>query len=127
MTEPATDPAVVTPAADAAEPPAASRGLGAAYRKLFAATTISNIGDGVSQIASPWLASAVTRQPLLVALVAAAGTASAQSPGGFTPLFNGKDLAGWKATGKADAWAAASMPMPLSLTVTSTRLASARA
>jgi len=44
-------------------------------------------------------------RPLLVALVAAAGTASAQSPGGFTPIFNGKDLAGWKATGKADAWA----------------------
>ena len=43
---------------------------------------------------------------LLVALVAAAGTASAQSPGGFTPIFNGKDLTGWKATGKADAWAA---------------------
>ena len=42
---------------------------------------------------------------LLVALVAAAGTASAQPPGGFTPIFNGKDLTGWKATGKADAWA----------------------
>ncbi len=36
----------------------------------------------------------------------AAGTASAQPPAGFTPLFNGKDLTGWKATGKADAWAA---------------------
>ncbi|HYH67655.1 MAG TPA: DUF1080 domain-containing protein [Urbifossiella sp.] len=43
---------------------------------------------------------------LLVVLAAAAGTASAQSPGGFTPIFNGKDLTGWKATGKADAWAA---------------------
>jgi hypothetical protein len=43
---------------------------------------------------------------LLVALVAAAGTASAQPPGGFTPIFNGKDLTGWKATGKADAWTA---------------------
>jgi len=41
---------------------------------------------------------------LLVALVAA-GTATAQSPGGFAPIFNGKDLTGWKATGKADAWA----------------------
>lgn len=27
-------------------------------------------------------------------------------PEGFTALFNGKDLTGWKATGKADAWAA---------------------
>jgi hypothetical protein len=42
---------------------------------------------------------------LLAALVAAAGTASAQPPAGFTPVFNGKDLTGWKATGKADAWA----------------------
>jgi len=47
--------------------------LGANYRKLFAATTISNLGDGVSLIAYPWLASAVTRNPLLIALVAAAG------------------------------------------------------
>ena len=27
-------------------------------------------------------------------------------PEGFTPLFNGSSLSGWKATGKADAWAA---------------------
>ena len=27
-------------------------------------------------------------------------------PAGFTPLFDGKTLAGWKPTGKADAWAA---------------------
>ena len=47
--------------------------LGANYRRLFAATTISNLGDGVSVIAYPWLASAVTRNPILIALVAAAG------------------------------------------------------
>lgn len=47
--------------------------LGSNYRKLFAATTISNLGDGVSVIAYPWLASAVTRNPILIALVAAAG------------------------------------------------------
>lgn len=34
------------------------------------------------------------------------GLASAQTSEGFTPLFNGKDLAGWKATGKADVWGA---------------------
>lgn len=45
------------------------RGLGANYRKLFAATTISNLGDGVGVIAYPWLASAITRNPLLIALV----------------------------------------------------------
>lgn len=31
--------------------------------------------------------------------------APADSPQGFAPLFNGTDLSGWKATGKADAWA----------------------
>lgn len=46
--------------------------LGARYRKLLAATTISNLGDGVGQIAYPWLASAVTRDPLLVSLVVVA-------------------------------------------------------
>jgi MFS family permease len=47
-------------------------GLGSNYRKLFSATTISNLGDGVGVIAYPWLASAITRNPLLIALVAVA-------------------------------------------------------
>jgi MFS family permease len=42
------------------------------YRALLAATTISNLGDGAATVAYPWLASAVTRNPLLVALVAVA-------------------------------------------------------
>lgn len=46
--------------------------LGSSYRKLLVATTVSNIGDGIGTIAYPWLASAVTRDPLLVALVAVA-------------------------------------------------------
>lgn len=46
--------------------------LGPSYRKLFSASTISNLGDGVGQLAYPWLASAVTRNPLLVAMVAVA-------------------------------------------------------
>ena len=44
--------------------------LGPRYRQLFAASTISNLGDGVGVIAYPWLASAITRNPLLIALVA---------------------------------------------------------
>jgi len=44
--------------------------LGASYRKLFISTTISNIGDGMSLIAYPWLASAITRNPILIAGVA---------------------------------------------------------
>lgn len=50
----------------------ADRALGANYRKLFAASTISNLGDGVGVLAYPWLASAVTRNPILIALVAVA-------------------------------------------------------
>jgi len=46
--------------------------LGASYRKVYAASAISNLGDGVAQIGYPWLASAVTRNPLLVAAVVVA-------------------------------------------------------
>lgn len=46
--------------------------LGAGYRKLYLATAVSNIGDGMAGIAYPWLATAITRNPLLIALVAAA-------------------------------------------------------
>lgn len=42
--------------------------LGTSYWKLWSATAISNLGDGVSMIAYPWLASAVTRSPFLIAL-----------------------------------------------------------
>lgn len=43
--------------------------LGRNYFKLFGASTISNLGDGIGRLAYPWLASAVTRNPLLIALV----------------------------------------------------------
>ena len=42
--------------------------LGASYWKLWSATGISNLGDGVAAVAYPWLASAVTRSPFLIAL-----------------------------------------------------------
>ncbi len=44
--------------------------LGRNYYRLFSASTISNIGDGIGVVAYPWLASAITRNPLLIALVA---------------------------------------------------------
>lgn len=50
-----------------------SKKLGASYWRLWAATAISNLGDGISSVAYPWVASAVTRSPLLIA---AAGFAS---------------------------------------------------
>lgn len=40
------------------------------YRFLFSATAISNLGDGVSALAFPWLATLITRDPFLVAFVA---------------------------------------------------------
>ncbi|MEY4173447.1 MAG: hypothetical protein RI900_612 [Actinomycetota bacterium] len=45
--------------------------LGPGYRKLYVATALSNIGDGMAGIAYPWLATAITRNPLLIAVVAA--------------------------------------------------------
>jgi len=47
--------------------------LGSSYWRLWSATAISNLGDGISGVAYPWVASAVTRSPLLIA---AAGFAS---------------------------------------------------
>jgi MFS family permease len=43
--------------------------LGANYLKLFSASTISNLGDGIGVIAYPWLASAITRNPILISIV----------------------------------------------------------
>lgn len=43
------------------------------YRLLFSATAVSNLGDGISALAFPWLASLMTRDPVLIAAVAAAG------------------------------------------------------
>jgi len=46
--------------------------LGANYWKLWLASVVSNLGDGVAIVAYPWLASAVTRDPIHIALVAVA-------------------------------------------------------
>ncbi len=46
--------------------------LGPAYRRLFAAASVSNLGDGIGLVAYPWLASAVTRSPLLISIVVVA-------------------------------------------------------
>ncbi|MGD9996818.1 MAG: MFS transporter [Ilumatobacteraceae bacterium] len=62
----------MTTTSEATAPAPVRPGLGSNYRKLFAATTISNLGDGMSTIAYPWLASAITRNPLLIAAVAVA-------------------------------------------------------
>ncbi len=46
--------------------------LGFNYWKLLMASVVSNFGDGISTVAYPWLASAVTRDPLQIALIGVA-------------------------------------------------------
>ena len=52
--------------------PAKKVKLGASYWKLWSASITSNLGDGVAVVAYPWLASAVTRSGMLLALIAVA-------------------------------------------------------
>ena len=40
------------------------------FRLLFSASAVSNLGDGVSALAVPWLATLITRDPMLIAAVA---------------------------------------------------------
>lgn len=54
------------------EPGPADRPLGPSYYKLFVGTVVSNLGDGMGSVAYPWLASAITRNPVLIALIAVA-------------------------------------------------------
>ncbi len=49
-----------------------SKPLGPNYWRLWVASVISNFGDGVGVVAYPWLASAVTRDPVHIALVTVA-------------------------------------------------------
>ena len=46
--------------------------LGSNYWKLWTTSAVSNFGDGVSTIAYPWLASAITRNPVQISLIAVA-------------------------------------------------------
>jgi MFS family permease len=48
-------------------PAAGLRRLGAGFWRLWAAGVVSNLGDGVSYVAYPWLAGSLTRDPLPIA------------------------------------------------------------
>lgn len=62
-----------------------SRGLGREFGKLWAASAVSNLGDGVALVAAPLLAAALTHDPALVA-----GLAFAQRlPWLLFPLVSG--------------------------------------
>jgi MFS family permease len=52
-------------------PPTARESLGAPFWKLIAASSTSNMGDGIRALAFAWLASTLTRDPILVSGVAA--------------------------------------------------------
>lgn len=43
--------------------------LGRNYWKVWSASVVANLGDGLSAVAIPWLATAVTRDPMQIALV----------------------------------------------------------
>ena len=43
--------------------------FGVGYLRVLASSTLTNLGDGIGTIAYPWLASAITRNPLLIAVV----------------------------------------------------------
>ncbi|MFC4014272.1 MFS transporter [Nonomuraea purpurea] len=63
----------------------ASTSLGPAYQRLWLATALSNLGDGIRMAALPLLAAAMTSDPVAVAGVAIAG----QSPWLIFGLFAG--------------------------------------
>lgn len=48
--------------------------LGSGYRRLWTATAVSSLGDGVSFTALPLLAASLTRDPVAVSLVTLATT-----------------------------------------------------
>src|SRR6185437_16975217 len=50
----------------------ATLALGAPYRRLWSATLLSNLGDGVRAAAFPLLAASLTRDPILIAGVGVA-------------------------------------------------------
>ncbi|MBO0812427.1 MAG: MFS transporter [Microlunatus sp.] len=59
--------------------------LGAPYRRLWSATLLSNLGDGIRSAAFPLLAAALTRDPIMISGVAVAG----QAPGLLLSLTAG--------------------------------------
>ena len=47
--------------------------LSANYWRVFASSTISSVGSGISSVALPWIASSLTRDPIAISLIALAG------------------------------------------------------
>ena len=67
------DPAAGATAGPVSAPaPSRFRGLGPNYWRLWTASVVSNFGDGTSAVAYPWLATTLTRNPVLIAGVGVA-------------------------------------------------------
>ena len=73
--------------------------LGSNYGKLFASSTAANLGDGLMSVALVWLASAVTRDALLIAIVGVASKIPwlffSLPAGVITDRFDRRLLVGW--------------------------------
>lgn len=73
--------------------------LGTNYWKLFTASTMTNLGDGLMSVAVVWLASAITRDPTLIALVGLASRLPwllfSLHAGVITDRFDRRLLVGW--------------------------------
>lgn len=76
-----------------------------AFRRLLVGTTSANLADGLMVVAVPWLASAITRDPVPIALV----TAATRLPwllfslpvGAITDRFDRRRLVGFAAAARA--------------------------
>lgn len=73
--------------------------LGANYWKVFTASTMTNLGDGLMSVAVVWLASSITRDPLLISVVGLASRLPwlvfSLPAGVITDRYDRRLLVGW--------------------------------
>lgn len=78
--------------------------LGSNYWRLWVASVISNLGDGVAVVAYPWLASSLTRSPIHIAAVAVVTRIPwllfALPAGVITDRVDRRKLAAWMDVGR---------------------------
>lgn len=81
-----------------------TRRLGPNYWKLFSASTFANLGDGLMTVAVVWLASALTREAILIALVGLAARLPwllfSLPAGVITDRYDRRRLVAWMDVGR---------------------------
>ena len=95
----------------ASAPTTVTRGrLGANYWKLFTASTVTNLGDGLMTVAVVWLASSLTRDASLIALVGLASRLPwllfSLPAGAITDRYDRRVLVAWMDVARLGAVAA---------------------